>query len=311
MFQLYKVRNFNALINDTFTFFKVSGKNYFKNYFIINGPLLLILAVVCFIIIKVFFENIFSGSANNGSTEMVENYVTENWGLMIALGIFTGIVGLLAMMINYSYPILYLKLSENNNKPQSGEIFKAILGKIGKIILFALCTLITFVPITILLGLFSVLLIVIIVGIPVAIILFSALACWMYLSFYDYLTTDNGYFTSMGNGWNMLFKNFWAHMGSTAIFFLMLYVFQMLVMFVGMMIQAAMGILSATELQPEETVETMGVAMIGAFVIQTIISFIVGNLLVVNQGIIYYSCREDDENHSLKNEIDLIGSDVE
>jgi sorbitol-specific phosphotransferase system component IIBC len=85
----------------------------------------------------------------------------------------------------------------------------------------------------------------------------------------------------------------------------------MLVMFVGMIIQAAIGVVSATELQPEDTVESMGVFMIAAFVIQAIISFVLGNLLVVNQGIIYYSCKEDDENHSLNNEIDLIGSDVE
>lgn len=311
MFQLYKVRNFNTLINDTFMFFKVSGKNYFKNYFIINGPLLLILAVVCFIMVKVFFENIFSGIANANSTALIENYVEENSGLMITMAILTGTVGLLAMMINYSYPVIYMKLSENNEKPDTRTIFKAILGKMGKIILFGLCTLITFVPIAIMVGVFAVLMVVIIIGIPVAIILFAAFACWMYLTFYDYITTDNGYFTSMGNGWNMLFKSFWAHMGSTAIFFAMLYVFQMLVMIVSFMIQAITGLMSTVDTNPEGALETMSVFMIAGFVIQTIISFITGNLLVVNQGIIYYSCREQDESHSLNNEIDLIGSNVE
>ena len=37
MFEFYKRRDFGGLISDSFAFFKIYGKNYFKNYFLING----------------------------------------------------------------------------------------------------------------------------------------------------------------------------------------------------------------------------------------------------------------------------------
>ena len=58
MFQLYKKRDFSALVGDTFGFFKLEGKNYFKNYFTINGGLLLLLVVIIY-----FFSNIFIKSS--------------------------------------------------------------------------------------------------------------------------------------------------------------------------------------------------------------------------------------------------------
>ena len=55
----------------------------------------------------------------------------------------------------------------------------------------------------------------------------------------------------------------------------------------------------------------MSITMIISFIIQTVIGFVIGNFIMVNQGMIYYSCLEQDENRSLENEIDLIGSDIE
>ena len=52
MFQLYKKRDFSELVGDTFGFFKLEGKNYFKNYFIINGSLLLLLVVIIYFFTK-------------------------------------------------------------------------------------------------------------------------------------------------------------------------------------------------------------------------------------------------------------------
>lgn len=307
MFQLYKARNFNAIINDTFTFFKTSGKNYFKNYFIINGPLILLLCVLFYVVVKVFFENIFAGMAYGGSPEMLGSFMTGNFMLkMFGVGIITVII----TAVMYSFTPIYMKLMANNQEPTSSMILSEMLRNIGKILLFILCTLITFIPIAIIMGIFSGLLIVILIGIPVAIALFGAFTCWGFLTFYDNLSTDNGFFTSMGNAWNMLFKNFWSYMGSTLIFFVMIFVVQMLVMFTASVIQGASGLIDAEGSQAE-IMQGLGVMMIINFIIQTIINFIAGNLIIVNQGIMYYSAQEEKENYFLKNEIDQIGSDVE
>ena len=62
MFQVFKKRDFSQLVGDTFSFFKLEGKNYFKNYFIINGGLLLILVVALYFLIKFFFEGTFAAA---------------------------------------------------------------------------------------------------------------------------------------------------------------------------------------------------------------------------------------------------------
>lgn len=311
MFQLYKARNFNSIINDTFTFFKIYGKNYFKNYFIINGGLLLILVVIGFIIGKVFIENIMSGTAGSNSPEMMGTYFSENFGLMLGLGSAAFLLLLLVSIINYAYPVVYLKVSDTHKTPDSKQLWAVIKSKIGKAIIFGLMSLISFFPLAILVGLFALLMIVIIVGIPVAIIIFAAYTCWIYLTFYDYLTSDNSYFTSMGVAWQMLFKNFWAHMGSTAIFYAILYVLQLVFVFLGFIIQSLSGLVNVDPNTATDVMATMSITMIISFIIQTVIGFVIGNFIMVNQGMIYYSCIEQDENRSLENEIDLIGSDVE
>jgi hypothetical protein len=44
-------------------------------------------------------------------------------------------------------------------------------------------------------------------------------------------------------------------------------------------------------------------------VVSILMSFILNNLLMVNQGLVYYSRKEIDENISSKDSIDLIGSE--
>ncbi len=307
MFQLYKARNFNAIINDTFTFFKTSGKDYFKKYFIINGPLVLMLCILFYVVVKVFFENIFAGISSGASPEMMGSFMTGNFILMM-FGV--GFVSIVVTAFMYSFTVIYMKLMASNQQPASKEILSEMLGNIGKILLFMLCTLITFIPIALIMGMFSGLLIIIIIGIPVAIGLFGAFTCWGFLTFYDNLSTDNGFFTSMGNAWNMLFKNFWSYMGSTLLFFVIIFVFQMFVIFTASMIQGATGLIDPAGSQTD-IMQGLGIMMIINFIIQTIINFIVGNLVIVNQGILYYSSQEEQENYFLKNEIDQIGSDVE
>ncbi|PZR14729.1 MAG: hypothetical protein DI539_18745 [Flavobacterium psychrophilum] len=320
MFQLYKIRNFNAIINDTFGFFKAVGKNYFRNYFIINGPLLLILIVLGYIFFKVFFEGIFSGISGSGqvspeSAEVVESYFSDNFAMMLGLGILTGVLALIAAIISYSYPVVYLMLMEKNEKPDSKEILNALKKKIGKAIIFGLLSLVTFLPLALLLGLVSFFLIIIIIGIPVVFIFFAAFSCMIYQSFYNYISTDDGFFSSMEVGYNNLTRSFWAHAGSTAIFYLILYVVQLAIMFAGTLINMLFGLVSAgPDLEnpdPQAVMQSVSIVMIVGFVIQTIVSFVMGNLIFINQGMIYYSSKEKEDNTTLYKDIDLIGRDFE
>lgn len=313
MFPLYKTRNFSAIINDTFSFFRQNGKNYFKNYFILNGGMLLILLVLCFIMGKVFFEHLFSGIGSQNSQQLINDYFNNNIGFFVIAGFATGIMILLMTVVNYSFPVLYLSLSEKHENPDAKQILAVLKSKFGRILLFGLMSIITFVPIAILLGFFSMLLIVIVVGIPVAIILFAAFTCWLYLTFYDYLNTNNSYFTSMSNGWKMLSKNFWIHAGSTAIFYLIIYTVQGILAIIPYMIGIIMMIVTAENNTTgrEETFSTIGILMLIVFMVYIVLAYLLSNVLMVGHGMIYYSCREQVESKSLHNEIDLIGGDFE
>ena len=151
MFQLYKKRNLSELIGDTFNFFKAHGKNYFANYIVINGGLLLVLIVLLYFFMKIFYDGLFSnGNLNTGTG--FENYFLENMELFIGYGIVAFILILMLTFINSLYPIAYLKLIEKKEETNAINIWKYIKSKIGKSFVFFLLSMVTILPIAVILG---------------------------------------------------------------------------------------------------------------------------------------------------------------
>lgn len=314
MFQLYKQRNFSSLINDTFTFFKVYGKSFLKNYFIVNGGFLLVLLLLMYFVGNIFLETLFSNISNpGGSEQVIEEYFNSNSGLFITVAVVSGVILLILTLLSYSYPVLFMKFLERGIVPNTKDIFNALGKNAGKIIAFSFLWLVTFLPIAIIVVLLSMLLIVIIIGIPIAIIAFAAMSSWMYLAFYDYLNNNSSYFEAMKNGWNILFQNFWHHVGSTAIVYLIISVIHSIISFIPYFI-GIFGLITDTatgEVPDTESFSFLALMMIITFMLSTLFGYVLGNLLFVNQGLIYYSGREEKENQSLHSEIDLIGRDSE
>lgn len=311
MFQLFKKRNFSELVGDTFTFFKMHGKHYFRNYFIINGGLLLLLLVLVYFILKVFFEGLFTNlnGGFNGTNNNFDYYLSNNFELAITLGILTALTAVFLSILSYAYPVAYMKLLEKQPNSSTNEIVAVIKSKIGKIVIFFIASLFVLVPIMLLMMALSFALIFILIGIPLLFIIIPALMCWFSLSFYDYISTDKGYFEALGNGFSLLKQKFWPTVGSTAVMYLIM---QIVVGFVSM-IPYLIGIFSmftsleSENYQPEQLSFLM--IMLGVtMVLSLVLNFIFQNLILVNQGIIYYSLREENENNTPKSEIDLIGT---
>jgi hypothetical protein len=63
VFQLYKKRDFSAYIGDTMQFLKQQGKDYFRNYLVINGALLLVVCVIYYFLFKNSFGNLLNPKA--------------------------------------------------------------------------------------------------------------------------------------------------------------------------------------------------------------------------------------------------------
>lgn len=306
MFQLYKNRNFNTLVNDTFNFIKAEGKNYFSNYITINGGPLLLLMIMVFIVMKYFFSGILGGMSSPWHDAVISNYFESNTGYFIGLGVIFGILVLLLSLLNVTYPVVYLHILSHGEKPTTKLLFKGIMARAGRLIIFGLASLITFLPVAAIVAGISVLLFIIIVGIPVAFIIWAALLCWIMLSLYDNISTERNFFTALKNGYNMLFRNFWAHMGTTAIFLIISFVLQLASNLISSLI-SMLGIYITGESSPE----SISLFTIAMFIISTAISYFFGSVIMLSHGMIYYSCKEGQENKTMQSEIDLIGSNVE
>lgn len=314
MFQLYKERNFNALINDTFGFFRVYGKNYFRNYFSIVGAFLLVLIVLAFIVGKFFFDTLMSAQGTAEAEAMLENYFLDNLGYFIGTGVLAFVLLIIFTILVYSFPVVYLDLIKTVKEPTARQVMDGIKAKAGRSILFGLLSLITFVPIIMIAAVICVPFMLVLIGFPMLLFVMAFMLSWSLLSFYNYLSTTEDYFTSMGRGIKMLTKKFWPHFGSTAIFILIIYMLQLVVYgfssIIGMIFELTDSS-SFDAADPQSILSFISVMAIITWVLSMIVSFIVNNLTMVNQGMIYYSSREANERLSVHSEIDSIGHDGE
>lgn len=317
MFQLYKKRDFSTLVSDTFSFFKIYGKDYFKNYLIINGGFLLVLLTLIYFFMKIFYEGMLSGINNQtyGNNLLFDN-LYANLSYFITGGVIAFVLICIISIINYTYPIAYLKLIENNTEISTKSLIDFIKSKIGKSILFFLASLISFVPIFFIVSLILIALSVIIIGIPLMLIVFPALISWISLSYYDYISSNTSFFTSVRNGYYLLKENLWANIASTVIMFVIVNVVIGIIYMVPYLIGIASLFANPESFQEGGTnaldnLSFMMILMTIIMIVTIISNYLLQNLIFINQGIIYYSSKEEKENHTTKSNIDLIGSDSE
>jgi hypothetical protein len=317
MFQLYKKRGFNELVSDTFDFFKIHGKNYFKNYFIINGGFLLILVVLLYFFMKIFFEGIFASINNNQTGEnLLLNNLTSNLPILIVGGISMLLLIFVISIINYTFPIAYLSLIESKKEISTKNLIDFIKSKIGKSIIFFLASLLTFLPLFFITFALLIALMFIIIGFPLMIIILPAYVSWVSLSYYDYISTEKNFLTSMSNGFNLLKEKPWPIIGSTVIMFIIVQIVVGIVYFVPYIIGMASFFTNPERMQGNqeqysEAFSFMTIMMTIAMIASILFNYMLQNLILINQGIIYYSSKEELENNAIKNDIDLIGNDSE
>lgn len=313
MFQLFKKRNFSDYISDTFTFFKVTGKHFFKNYFIINGTLLILLMVLTYFVFKVYFEMLF---ANIGSSapNFLEDYFNNNIGLIVGVFLLFFVLIMFVSLINYSFPVIYMNLYEKKkgNNFETKEIVAELKSKFGKIVVFFLVIfLLSITAGLIIMGLIVALMFVLI-GFILALIVVPALLALIQLSFYEYMNSEISVINALGKGFEKLKQNFWPIVGSTVVMYFIIQI----VITIFSMVPYVIGIASMfTSIEngnsQEESLSFFSIMMVLFMCIALLFSYILNNLLVVNNGIIYYSLREQNENKNTLSDIDLIGTDSE
>jgi len=311
--QLYKSRGFSEFFQDTFTFLKQNGKHYFKHFFIINGIFLLILMVIGYFISKFYSEFLFSGILQSeNSNTVLDNYMNENFGVFVLLIIVFVVFGLIAGLISYSYTAIYLKLyTENDGKNfDTQQIIKVYKQNIGNLFVFLICGIILGIPLLIVLGIGAFVLMITIIGILLIPILLGAFTLFYNMTLMEYLQQKRGIWDSFGYAWTLMTKKFWAAVGSVGLFYLMAYVVQNVITIIPYMF--FMGSMFTTTQQVSYNAQEIGASFMVLMLVLFFITFIVGailnNITQLNQGIVFYSLKEDNENVNTMSVIDQIGS---
>lgn len=307
MFIIFKRRSFSDLMNDTITFFKTEGAVYFKNYFSICGILIMLYLLCSYFLIDIIFNAI---RDSKYETSPINNFIDNNVVLVMTLIITSILLILIIWVISASYPIYYLKnIEESPKEYQKLKYIRSLIKKdFGRLLSFAFGTFFLIGPLTLLMFSLSTILIMFVIGIPIIIAILPTVTSWICLSMYEYITNKKRFFESYKIGLNMLLSQFWIIIGNTLIFYFIIQIFLGLVTSLPQIL--FYGNLLLSEKSDVEFSETQGfkLMVVAVFLLASLLSFIASNVLLINQGMIYYSIRENKENKQSYADIDMIGS---
>ncbi len=302
--ELYKERDFGALLSDSFLFFKKNGKNYFKNYFIINGGILLLLILLIAIGFKDIISQLFDSNMGDKSY-LFEQYFEENPIIFFLISALILILLLLFGLINYAYPILYLKMNgqQKRNDFEVSEMIAELRKNTGKILIFMLFSIFIFTPIAFIVLGINVALVILIIGFFLLFITIPLMVNIYNLTFFDYLFTENGVFESFGNAFRMQFsKNFWKYVGATLVAYIVIQMATSVITMIPMIFGGAGGLLN-----PNSMDSTFIVLFAVTYAIALLVSLIASNLIYIVGGLMYFDSRKDLHQMEDFKEIDSIG----
>lgn len=316
MMQFYKKRDFGELIGDTLGFVKRYGKNYFKNYLLINGLLLVMMLVLVTVGYREFFMQLFGGNLG-GESFYLESYFQENMGVLITVTVLCFILFFAVALINYSYPILYMKrLSETGNadikvsdilsdlKQQSGRILKLFLG-----LMFVVT------PLALVLVGFSYVLILILIGILVLFLVIPALSNAINFLMFDYFHTSKGFFASLSYALRAQFSYpdgnhkspFWKYWGSVVVLYMMINIVSSIFTIIPMVFGFSGVYLYEGDAEANSESAMLTILFV-CYAFAILVSILLTNLIYINAGLMYYDNRTDLHRKENLQEIDTIGN---
>ncbi|MDV3928393.1 hypothetical protein CMT52_04765 [Elizabethkingia anophelis] len=310
--QFYKKRDFGALVSDTLNFFKLYGKNYFKNYLTLNGGIIILLVVVIVIGFGDFFKQAF-GSNTNGEAYLFQDYFQQNQGLLIGASVLSIILIILLSLISYSFPVLYMKrLAETgNSKVTMNEMIEDMKKNLKKFFIFFIGSVFILTPLFIFAFIISSFLMIILIGFLLILACIPVMVNIINFTLFNMYNTNDGFFSSIGKAFRIQFsKDFWKYIGSTFIIYLLINVVTTIFAFIPMMFLYGY-ILTAVSTTPDAIGSDSSFFMILMAIVYAVsiaCTIVLNNLIYVNAGFMYYDSRTDLHRNVTFSEIDTIGS---
>lgn len=317
--QFYQKRNFGGFISDTFAFFKEHGKNYFKNYLLINGILLILMVIIFVFGYRELFSQMM-GSNTSGQNYYFEAYFQENSAILILVSTIVFVLFLAVTMVSYSYPILYLKrLTETGNKNiKADEILNDLKSNIGRFLKLFLGLFFIVTPLAMMVFGLSVLLMFILIGFLLIFLVGPTFMNVVNFLMFDYFNTKKGFFESLSYAVRAQFSSkngrekspFWKYWGSTIVMYFIIQTVASIFTMIPMMFifGGMMTIPDSGGLQQNPLEGTMGIFIFILYGVSLLFSFLMINVIFVNSGLQYYDSRTDLHRTVDLSEIDTIGT---
>jgi hypothetical protein len=312
--QIYKTRSFGDFFTDTIEFFRHTGKHFYKNFILINGGFILIVALLLYFLTKLYMDSIFSSITNPawGVQPSILDYFADNAVLFITLVSALLLLSLFLSILNITYPIIYLQLYDKhgNNGFEAADIVVELKQNLGKMLRFMVGFLFVLLPIILVIAGILILLMFILIGIPLMLITIPAVIAWISLSYHQYILGSSGFLGSLGIGFTMLRHKFWTITGVTALWALIIQMLQGAVTFIPYIVGFGAIIAGVDPNQPEtDSFSSIAIFMAAMMVFGIVVSYILNNIIIVAQGMIYFSIKEQSEHRSATSTIDEIGSE--
>lgn len=315
--QFYKKRDFGTFISDSLNFFKLYGKNYFKNYILLNGLLLILMVVIIIFGFKEFFGALF-GSNISGQSYYFEQFFENNLGLFIIAGILLFLLSSFLMTINLLFPVFYMKrIAEGNTEIKTDDIVSDFKRNGKKIISLYLGLTFLVMPVAIVLFGFSYLLVLIFIGIILMLFVAPTLLNVITFLCYDYFNGNRGFFESLSYAVRSQFSYpngresspYWKYWGSTIILGVLFYIVSSIFSAIPFILFYVKLTTTTSDANFEQNPfgGNFGILFFVIYGISTLVSSLLMNILYINSGLMYYDSRTDLHQKVELAEIETIG----
>jgi len=297
-------RDLGGIISAYFDFLKQNIKKFNNVFLSYNGIFLIGLLIVSYLLVTGFIGLIRAEQSNfTVGSGPDETYIAY----FVGGGILFTLIAIILMMLNYSLSGSYLiKYEESaNSQFEKKDVWKLVKERIGQVLVFVLLL----IPIYFIFAIVYVIVAIIpIVGFFGQIFGQYLMAAWIGVAFFALLKENKGVTSALGEGWNLITKNFWKSIGVNFILGLLNAVLMGVVLMIpGILIGIYSYHVIENGVNVSESIIPTIIYTLGTCILLILWVYSICLRQFVN-GILYYTLHEKTYNTHTRAKIDQIGN---
>ncbi|MEM9000112.1 MAG: hypothetical protein AAGB24_07590 [Bacteroidota bacterium] len=303
-------RDFGDIITAYFDFFKQNIKKFTNTFLSYNGIFLIGLLITSYLLVSGFI-GLIAHESSYGYASGTPAALDEKYTIYLVVGgILFFFIFIMVALLNYSLASSYMiryeatKSSDFDKK----EVWAYTKQRFGSILLFVLLL----IPIYLVFIVVSIIFAIIpLIGIFAQYIIQFFITAWLGVSFFCMLQENRGVTDALGEGWNLVSKNFWKSVGVNFVMGLLLGVLLMLALIIPGVI---IGVYTFHVVENNVDYASSIVAIV-VYTLGTCLFLIIGVygqcLSQFVNGFLYYTLHEKTYNLNTRSKIEQIGKTTE